>query len=336
MAFALPQMFSRANDANGNVLAGAKLYFFNAGTTTPVDAYTTSALSVAHANPLVADSGGLFSAVFLAEGTYKLRYTTSAGTTFHEIDNYAVTAAGTELDFPVSSKTANFTVTAADRGKLFICDASGIGGLVMTVNADSEDVGSGFPFFVVNSGATGTITITPSSPQTVDGSSTKSLSTQYSSLGLVSNGASGWFSIMSSNLALGSAASLNVATAAQFRANTADKVLVTDDVWSAAEVVTLTDAATIAVDMSTFINARVTLGGNRTLGQPSNTKVGQSGFIRVIQDGTGSRTLAYHADWKFTGGTDPTASTAAGTTDVLFYTVIAANFIAANLVKGLA
>jgi hypothetical protein len=129
---------------------------------------------------------------------------------------------------------------------------------------------------------------------------------------------------------------VDIATAAEFRANTADQILDTDGVWSAAETVTLTDAATIAVDMSAFINATVTLGGNRTLGQPSNTKVGQSGFIRINQDATGNRTLAYHADWKFDGGSDPTLSTAASATDVLYYSVIAANFIHATLRKALA
>lgn len=128
----------------------------------------------------------------------------------------------------------------------------------------------------------------------------------------------------------------NVGTAAQFQANTTGKHLTTDKVWSAAAEVTLTDAATIAVDMSTFINAKVTLGGNRTLGQPSSTKVGQSGFIRIIQDGTGSRTLAYHADWKFAGGVDPTLTTTAAATDLLFYQVIATNVIYATLVKAIA
>jgi hypothetical protein len=126
------------------------------------------------------------------------------------------------------------------------------------------------------------------------------------------------------------------ATVAEYRANTADRVLTTDIVWSAAATVALTDAATIAVDFSAGINFTVTLGGNRTLGQPSNQKVGQSGFIRIVQDGSGSKTLAYHADWKFAGGTDPVASTPAGTTDILYYTVIAANFIHASLVKAVA
>lgn len=82
----------------------------------------------------------------------------------------------------------------------------------------------------------------------------------------------------------------------------------------------LTDAATIAVDMATGFNFSVTLGGNRTLGAPTNSIAGQSGLILVTQDGTGSRTLSYNAAWKFAGGT-PTASTAAGTVDAIAYTV---------------
>lgn len=124
--------------------------------------------------------------------------------------------------------------------------------------------------------------------------------------------------------------------AAAFRANTTGRLLDTDGVWGAAAEVTLTDAATISVNMSTFINAKVTLGGNRTLGQPSNTKVGQSGFIRIVQDGTGSRTLAFHADWKFESGADPVLSTTASATDILLYQVIAANYILASLVRGVA
>lgn len=124
--------------------------------------------------------------------------------------------------------------------------------------------------------------------------------------------------------------------AAAFRANTTGRLLDTDGVWGAAAEVTLTDAATISVNMSSFINAKVTLGGNRTLGQPSNTKVGQTGFIRIIQDGTGSRTLAFHSDWKFAFGSDPVLTTTASATDILFYQVIATNVIFASLVKAIA
>lgn len=136
-------------------------------------------------------------------------------------------------------------------------------------------------------------------------------------------------------LGLGTSAVLDTATAAQYRANTASKVLTTDQVWSAASYVTLTDAATIVFDLSTGVNFKVTLGGNRTLAYPTNSK-NQSGSILILQDGTGSRTLAYAAFWFFPGGTKPVLSTAANSYDLLTYTVIDGTFTVGNLLKGLA
>ena len=84
--------------------------------------------------------------------------------------------------------------------------------------------------------------------------------------------------------------------------------------------VALTDAATIAVDMSLGNNFSVTLGGNRSLGDPTNVTAGQSGVIVITQDGTGSRTLAYAGTkYKFAGGTAPTLTTTAAAVDVLAY-----------------
>lgn len=132
-----------------------------------------------------------------------------------------------------------------------------------------------------------------------------------------------------STAALGTIAAFAEATAAEYRAATASRALSAANTWAAAAVVALTDAATIAVDMATFLNASVTLGGNRTLGNPTNPKVGQSGFIRVTQDGTGSRTLAYASNWEYAGGigTIPALSTAAGSVDVLTYLVLSATEI---------
>ena len=84
--------------------------------------------------------------------------------------------------------------------------------------------------------------------------------------------------------------------------------------------VALTDGAIIAVDLSLGNNFSVVLGGNRTLGDPSNVTAGQSGVIVVTQDGTGSRTLAYAGTkYKFAGGTAPTLTTTAAAVDVLAY-----------------
>lgn len=127
-----------------------------------------------------------------------------------------------------------------------------------------------------------------------------------------------------------------LATPAEYRAETASKLLSAAAVWDAAEPVTLTDAATIAVDLATMINAKVTLGGNRTLGQPANAKPGQSGYIEIIQPASGGpRTLDYHADWQFAGTTHPVLSTAANARDVLAYAVLNDGKVWASLSKAL-
>ena len=89
----------------------------------------------------------------------------------------------------------------------------------------------------------------------------------------------------------------------------------------------LSDGSTITVDFGASCNFTVTLGGNRTFGDPDNTasSVGSSGSIFIVQDGTGSRTASFHSDYKFAGGTAPTLSTAANTVDRLDYIVRANN-----------
>lgn len=82
---------------------------------------------------------------------------------------------------------------------------------------------------------------------------------------------------------------------------------------------TLTDGATISWNAALGASASVTLGGNRTITAPSNIASGQRYTLRVVQDGTGSRTLTWDAAFKWIGG-PPTLSTAAGAIDVFdFY-----------------
>ena len=97
-------------------------------------------------------------------------------------------------------------------------------------------------------------------------------------------------------------------------------------------ITALTDGSTITPNMNNANNFSVTLGGNRTLANPTNLTAGQSGIIVVTQDGTGSRTLAYGSNWKFPGGTAPTLTTTASAVDVLAYYVESASRITARLV----
>tara|TARA_R110000822_G_scaffold88684_1_gene205334 strand:+ start:350 stop:1312 length:963 start_codon:yes stop_codon:yes gene_type:complete len=126
------------------------------------------------------------------------------------------------------------------------------------------------------------------------------------------------------------------ATTAQWRANTADKVLSTDQVWGSMTVVGLTDAASIVLTLSSGFDFSVTLAGDRTLANPTAVKVGQRGRIMITQDGTGTRTLAYGTYYKFAAGTAPVLTTTAGAIDVLYYDCISATQILVSPVLGLA
>ena len=59
-------------DGNGRPLAGGKLYFYATATTTPLNTYSDSALSTPNANPVVADSAGVWGDIFLSGSAYKV------------------------------------------------------------------------------------------------------------------------------------------------------------------------------------------------------------------------------------------------------------------------
>jgi hypothetical protein len=85
-------------------------------------------------------------------------------------------------------------------------------------------------------------------------------------------------------------------------------------------IVTLVDATTITANLAQTNNFVVTLGGNRTLANATNITAGQSGFIVVRQDGTGSRTLSFGTGWRFPSATAPTLTTTASAVDLIVYT----------------
>jgi hypothetical protein len=90
-------------------------------------------------------------------------------------------------------------------------------------------------------------------------------------------------------------------------------------------VVALTDAATIAVDASQGNDFRVTIGGDRTLGNPANPTDGQKAVFQITQGTGGNFTLSYGNGYEFGSGLpQPTLSTTAGDTDLLAFVYNAA------------
>jgi len=86
---------------DGTVLSGGKLYTYIAGTSTPKTSYTTSAASIAHANPIVLDSSGRVPSGeiwLLGTSAYKFGLYTSANTLIATYDNvWGIGAAGSNI-----------------------------------------------------------------------------------------------------------------------------------------------------------------------------------------------------------------------------------------------
>ena len=113
-------------------------------------------------------------------------------------------------------------------------------------------------------------------------------------------------------------------------ATTGDATLAGDNTWTGAQrgqITGLTSASTITIDMSTTNNFSVTLAHNTTFNAPSNQTAGQSGSIFITQDGTGSRTAAWNANFKWKGGTAPTLTTTAAAVDRIDYIILASGTI---------
>lgn len=123
------------------------------------------------------------------------------------------------------------------------------------------------------------------------------------------------------------------ASASDYWANTASRVLTPQAAWSAAAEQSLTIGATITPNFGVGINFAGTVNQNFTLAAPSNAKPGQTGYIRLQQDATGSRIITWDSAWKFPNGMANTLSTGAANVDVIFYTVRTSTEIFVSLNK---
>jgi hypothetical protein len=94
-------------------------------------------------------------------------------------------------------------------------------------------------------------------------------------------------------------------------------------------------SGTATLDMNSSNQWMITLTENITTFNVNNENFGQSLLIRFLQDGTGSRTIVWPADFKWPGGVTPVLSTAANAADVLQATFVNGAWYG-NLLKGFA
>jgi len=129
-------------DANGNPLAGGKLYSYAAGTTTPLATYTDYGGGTANSNPVILDSRGEAN-VWFGTGQYKLKLTDADDVEVYTVDN---------LNGP---DAATLAVLAASSGSSLIGYInSGSGATARTVQARLRDMLSVKDFGAVGDGTT--------------------------------------------------------------------------------------------------------------------------------------------------------------------------------------
>ena len=83
----LSQPVIRAVDASGTPLPGARMQFYASSSTTPAPVYSDVRLTTQLANPVVADSGGLFAPIYLDPAvTYRVQLLNAAGSLVRDVD----------------------------------------------------------------------------------------------------------------------------------------------------------------------------------------------------------------------------------------------------------
>lgn len=171
----------------------AKLFQYAAGTSTKQNTYTTKALAVANANPLIADANGLFATVYLdAALAYKFVLSPSTDTDPPVAPIYTVDNANdaSSQTLAVLSKAANYTVLTTDGDDvLILCDASA-GSFTLSLYAAATTAGKKVRIVKTDS-SVNTVTIDPNGSETIFGQTTYVLMTQYEGISLMSDG-SGW------------------------------------------------------------------------------------------------------------------------------------------------
>jgi hypothetical protein len=196
----------RVADSYGRIVSGAKLKFFDSGTTTPKTVYSDSSLSTSLGSTVTCDSGGYPTSdgstkvqVFTGIADYKLRVTTSADVTLAEHDACKGALdtsgfgdqAGADFETPVVTKSLDYTVLTSDQSTLFQVNCTG-GDVIMTLPS-AVTAATGFRVGFRHAGTANQAVIATVSSQTIAQNTTTGTRLSLESIGetvwLASDGA---------------------------------------------------------------------------------------------------------------------------------------------------
>lgn len=188
MSDRFPEQMLQAGDSNLDPIAGAKLNFYITGTSTPKDTYSDSAKTIPNANPVVADAAGRFGDIFMdTDAAYKIVYTDASDVTIQTFDPFSPVRADQVIETPVVAKSANFTILTSQKGSLFEVDASSAS--VSATLPTVADAGNNFEVTIKKvDSSSNAVTVDGNGSETIDGSTTQTLSNQYDAITVVSDG----------------------------------------------------------------------------------------------------------------------------------------------------
>lgn len=163
MAYLAPSPKLQFFDANGNPLAGGKLYTYAAGTTTPLATYTDSTGVSTNTNPIILDSRGEAN-IWLSSNTYKFKLANSADVQVWVVDN-------------IDSVSLKALLAASSGSSLVGHIATGTGAVATTVQNKLREHYSVFDFMTSAqiadvSGRSATIDVTTAIQAAIDAVST--------------------------------------------------------------------------------------------------------------------------------------------------------------------
>ena len=115
-------------DASGDPLSGAKLYFYQVGTTTEITIYQDADLTTPHTNPVIADSAGRFAPIYVGDSAFKTQLDTAADVGVQTVQ-YVIPSENTKG----TDISAGATLTLPIRGNYFHVTGTG-----QTITAISE------------------------------------------------------------------------------------------------------------------------------------------------------------------------------------------------------
>lgn len=307
----VPWLTEQFEDNTGSVLNAGTVDVYLAGTSTRVDTFTDVSLTTPHANPVVLNSagrpqtsGGTEAPIYLTPGvSYKFVIKNSAGSTIITRDN--ITA------IPPSSQALDVIGTAGENlnpnQAVYLSDGSGGKNAGQWYLADATNAYSsiypeiGIATVAINTGQTGAIRVAG----------------QLSGFSSLTIGARFFITTTPGTLS-NSQPTSNVREVGQ--ADSATEMVIFPQPSLVRGVVTLTDAATVALNAALGDIFRLVAAGNRTIDVPTNPVDGQKLVIQHKASGADrTLTLTTGSAGAFRFGTDITTLTAttSGKTDYI-------------------